>query len=76
MSQDPRKPDQKHDNEKQRTGPGSGAGRGNDLPSETDPQRDVRTAEGEDPGKSADRPVEREVATRPGTGNQNIDAVE
>jgi hypothetical protein len=32
-----------------RTGPGSGAGRGNDLPSGADTKKDARTAEGDTP---------------------------
>jgi hypothetical protein len=51
-----------------RTGPGSGAGRGNDLPSESETQRDTRRVE------SQPRTVEREVATGPDSGSQNIDA--
>ena len=73
MSNEPNRPDPNRESkdkpkaDSKRTGPGSGAGRGNDLPSETETKRDTREAEG------PARTVNREVATGPDSGSQNID---
>lgn len=50
---EPEMPD-RNDPDAKRTGPGTGAGRGNDLPSSSKTQRDTRSAEGQKPARSQD----------------------